>query len=291
MAPDDCFMCPPAGAVELLGRVDPMTIPAPAPDPSGQPASGDGWRLLGDGAVGEPYSVRFAQNLPTFESIWTSLALPGPVPAVDFEREVVVVFGAAVSGSCPEIRFDGIGVVTEPAIFYSRFTYGSDLASQAPGEPLRACTADANPHSFVVAVSRDILPASRFKLRLARTFVCGSCPNQELDVSVAPVATPVPTPDPTLPTGNLETTASVERDGVRVRIELDRNPMPAGEPTWVATTVTNIGDDDLIWLHGGCAISVGVNGRMNGRRWSFGGRPDRRPAGIQDQVARGVGDR
>ena len=64
--------------------------------------------------------------------------------------------------------------------------------------------------------------------------------------------------------------ATAERDGVRVKIELERNPMPAGETTWVTTTVTNVGRDDMIWFHDGCAISVGVNGQLENARYRAG---------------------
>ena len=62
----------------------------------------------------------------------------------------------------------------------------------------------------------------------------------------------------------------MERDGVRVSIEVDRNPLPAGEPTWVSATVTNIGKDDLIWFHDGCAIAVGVGGSLEDAKWRTG---------------------
>jgi hypothetical protein len=74
--------------------------------------------------------------------------------------------------------------------------------------------------------------------------------------SSAPSPAVEPTPPPDLPR-----TASVERDGVRVSIELDRNPMPAGEMTWITTRVENIADTDLYWYHGGCPITVDVRGR------------------------------
>jgi hypothetical protein len=62
----------------------------------------------------------------------------------------------------------------------------------------------------------------------------------------------------------------VRKDGVRVRVELDRNPMPAAEPTWITTTVKNVGKDNLIWSHDGCAISVGVSGEMTDVAWRPG---------------------
>ncbi|HLQ49838.1 MAG TPA: hypothetical protein VK233_12755, partial [Candidatus Dormibacteraeota bacterium] len=53
----------------------------------------------------------------------------------------------------------------------------------------------------------------------------------------------------------------------------ERNPMPAGEPTWVTTTVTNSGADDLIWLHGPCThpTTVTVGGTVDGQNWRDGG--------------------
>jgi hypothetical protein len=58
-----------------------------------------------------------------------------------------------------------------------------------------------------------------------------------------------------------------------VTIEFERNPMPAGEPTWVTTTVTNTGADDLIWLHGSCThpTTVTVGGTVDGQTWRGGG--------------------
>ena len=82
-----------------------------------------------------------------------------------------------------------------------------------------------------------------------------------------PLETVAPTPTPTPPADALGTVASVEQDGVRVTVELDRNPLPAGEQTAATTTVTNIGSDDLIWFHGGCATTVSIFGAMADRQW------------------------
>jgi hypothetical protein len=92
-------------------------------------------------------------------------------------------------------------------------------------------------------------------------------------LSPSPGLTPVPTPVATLPSGLLDTTVSTSLNGVQVTIELERNPMPAGEPTWVTTTVTNTGADDLIWLHGPCThpTTVTVGGTVDGQTWRGGG--------------------
>ena len=65
--------------------------------------------------------------------------------------------------------------------------------------------------------------------------------------------------EPTVPPG-LGRTASATRDGMRVTVTLQRNPMPAGEMSWVRTMVTNVGTTTATWFHDGCATSVGVDG-------------------------------
>lgn len=72
------------------------------------------------------------------------------------------------------------------------------------------------------------------------------------------------------PLADLTTVATVEENGIRVTITLERNPMPAGEETWLTTQVLNTGEDDLVWFHDGCAITVGVEGAMQEARWRPG---------------------
>jgi hypothetical protein len=105
---------------------------------------------------------------------------------------------------------------------------------------------------------------------LSFTFVpfvgAGQSPSPVPDVSIA---SPTPAGVPAGPV-RLRRSASIMRDGVRLRVELERNPMPAGEPTWIRTTVRNVGKDDLMWSHDGCAISVGVRGEMVDATWRPG---------------------
>lgn len=183
-APAACFLCPPGGAVEMLGRVDPIDRPTPLPPRSGQPQSGDGWRLLGDAPKGEPYSIRYATDASGLQGMWATLELPGEPPAVDFEREIVVLFGATVSGSCPEIRFDGVGVDRAAGLVYGRF--GSGIEAIPPDATLYACTADARPHGFLVAIARDALPPSPFTLRLYRLRTSTECcEGEEVEVDLS----------------------------------------------------------------------------------------------------------
>ena len=99
-----------------------------------------------------------------------------------------------------------------------------------------------------------------------------------LSAGPSTVVTPMITPEPPIVVdGELVAVdsnvlaASNTVAGVRVLIEADRNPMPAGEPTWVTTTLFNRGPGVLHWMTDGCATHVGVRGQMSGMRWSAGG--------------------
>ena len=63
--------------------------------------------------------------------------------------------------------------------------------------------------------------------------------------------------------------ASREVDGVRVTIESAANPMIAGQPAWITTTLENTGRDRIHWTTDGCEIHVGVIGEMP-FRWAGG---------------------
>ena len=73
--------------------------------------------------------------------------------------------------------------------------------------------------------------------------------------SAAPAMSQLPSPPP-----DLARVAVAERDDVRVEIELQRNPLRAGEPSWIKTRVTNEGRTDVTWFHDGCAVPVSVHG-------------------------------
>jgi hypothetical protein len=92
--------------------------------------------------------------------------------------------------------------------------------------------------------------------------------------STVSVASPSPTksvsPAPTPPTGPLPLTAVAEKDGVRVRITLEHDPMPALALTRITTEVRNLGSDTLHWQSDGCATSVDISAEMTGSAWRPG---------------------
>lgn len=140
----------------------------PVPGPWENASDGEGWRLLAFGESGgdEAYRVRAATAAPAGAQMWEAIGLGGALPAVDFETDVVVSFGHGIGGGCREVRLDDVEVA-DGAVF---------SVTSDPLSP-RVCSADlAGAAVFVVAVSRDALPADRFSLRLSeRTVTCEDC--------------------------------------------------------------------------------------------------------------------
>jgi hypothetical protein len=149
------------------------------------PPEGDGWRLLGQATAGEASTVGVAISADELAGLWGDAGIQDPAPAIDFDHEVVVRYTHAVSGTCPEIGLVGIGVDRDAAVVYSVVV--------RPSSPLfegRACTTDAHPHSFVVAVDRNRLPSGEVHFRLERGFIaCPDCGREPEQVTVTPPLT------------------------------------------------------------------------------------------------------
>ena len=85
--------------------------------------------------------------------------------------------------------------------------------------------------------------------------------------TTTPERTAPAAPAPTLPPA-LPLSASVDGNGVRLTIDLDRNPMPAGEPTSITTTITNTGGDAVVYVP--CAEIVYLSAASVGPQWRPG---------------------
>lgn len=68
----------------------------------------------------------------------------------------------------------------------------------------------------------------------------------------------------------LERSVVVEEDGIRLSMTIERNPVRAGEPVWIRTTLRNVGDDAIVWQHGRCDSAVLVSGEMRDIEWRQG---------------------
>lgn len=138
-----------AGERICVDGLEPEDVVPPGP----QPQAGDGWRLLlEEKGAGFPYETGIAWDIESFDELIADIGLSGDIDAdVDFENEVVIWFGAVYGSSCPNIRMDDV-VVDADSIY--PVIVNTDNAM--------ACTDDANPHAYVVAVERALLPEPPF---------------------------------------------------------------------------------------------------------------------------------
>jgi hypothetical protein len=126
------------------------------------------------------------------------------------------------------------------------------------------CTAaagSAEPSDTSLAVSSPSIVAP------SNSAAASAEPSARVEPSASASSTPTP-PPPSVPP-DLVRVAVKERDDIRVEVELQRNPLPAGEPSWVKVRVTNQGRTDVTWFHGGCAEPVFVQG-VSKVAWSMG---------------------
>ncbi len=143
-----------AGQRVCIAGADPADVPAEGP----QPQQGEGWRLLADEqGAGQPYRTGIATDQASYETLWTDIGLSGAPPPVDFESEVVIWFGAVYGSSCPNLRLDDVVVDQERALVHAEIVL--------VGVPA-ACSADANPHAYLVALERTRLPSGPFAIQL-----------------------------------------------------------------------------------------------------------------------------
>lgn len=133
--------------------LEPEDVVPPGP----QPQAGDGWRLLADeDEVGDIYTSGLAWDEPSFQTLLETIpGLPDINVHVDWEGEVVIWFGAVHGSSCPNLRLDD--VVVDGDVLHSVIV-NTDNAL--------ACTDDAIPHAYLVAVDRSRLPAPPFYVAL-----------------------------------------------------------------------------------------------------------------------------
>lgn len=121
-----------------------------------QPAEGDGWRLLGADHSGMPYRTAVATTQAQYDALWADSGVSGDPPAVDFEQEVVIWFGAVYGSGC-EVRLDDVAVDLGRRLVYAELV--------VPGAH-QACAGDANTAAYVVALEREQLPEGGFVVQL-----------------------------------------------------------------------------------------------------------------------------
>jgi len=161
-----------AGEPICIEGADPADVPAAGP----QPQQGEGWRLLADEqGVGQAYRTGIATDQASYERLWTNIGLSGEPPPVDFESEVVIWFGAVFGSSCPNLRLDDVVVEREQALVHAEIVLV---------DPPAACTADANPHAYLVALERAKLPSGPFAIQLGADDPPAGAPEERILVDV-----------------------------------------------------------------------------------------------------------
>jgi len=195
------------GQPVCLEGVNPALVPAEGP----QPLEGEGWVLLADAkGVGQTYRTGIAYDEASYEALWQHIGLRDERPPVDFVSEVVIWFGAVFSGSCPDIRLDDVVVDRERAIVHAEIAHLDGFG---------ACTADANPHAYVVALDRSWLPAGPFAIQLGAEDPPAGVPEERTVVDAdlsTPGAVALPTQiggDPGLPVRQVEEPGTIVETG------------------------------------------------------------------------------
>jgi len=145
-------LAPFAGPRLCITGVEPGDVIRPGP----QPESGEGWRLLGTARTGDSYRTGIATTDEQYVALWQQAGLDGEPPSVDFEREVVIWFGAVYGSGC-EIRMDDVILDLDRRLVHGDFVI--------PGVH-QGCNDDANPEAYVVAVERSALPEAPFDVQL-----------------------------------------------------------------------------------------------------------------------------
>lgn len=203
-----------AGEAVCVEGLDPSEAIPEGP----QPAGGEGWRLLTSEKAGEPYRTGIAADQETYEALWERIGLTDAPPAVDFRNEVVVWLGAVYGSSCPDIRLDAVVSDVERQLVHGTIVLPSSY---------NACTSDANPRAFVVALERATLPPPPFGIQLGAMDPPAGAPEErtvvEADLRI-PGSQPGPGDvhaDPTLPEPYVVEPGSIIETGFENQFRMD----------------------------------------------------------------------
>ena len=212
--------------------IDPASVPAPGPQPTG----GDGWRLVAEGkGIRGPGRISLATDAASYAELWVDW--DAPVPEVDFQDHVVIRFVAVHSGSCPDIRLDHVAV--DGDVVYPEIV---NLTTEA------VCTTDANYYPYVVALERSHLPPGPFAIQTEAELSGHNALEERLLVD-ADLSKPGAVPGP----------GAVRPDAVRPDASLSE-PTPVG-----SGLVTGPGIPELYRLDTRCGIEW--LGEVNGVAW------------------------
>lgn len=128
------------------------------------------------------------------------------------------------------------------------------LSRFGSAKPMRRRTGVATHGGAIAIIMSGFLVASAPSIEAA-----SRAPSTTVDLSTAA---------PSAPPRVLKRSRTIERDGVRVTVTLERNPLVAGQPVWLRTHVRNLRDELIHWPGAPeCGDSVSVRGWMTDAHW------------------------
>jgi hypothetical protein len=144
-----------------------------------QPTEGDGWTLLGalQGPPEPSYRTGIATTPEQLDALWAEAGMPGAVPPVDFDADVVLWFAEAHGSGCTDLRLDDVVVDLELSLVHPLIVMPDDPSF---------CTSDlAGAYQFLVALERSRLPAGPFAMQLGAGRAYGDRTEVDVDLSAA----------------------------------------------------------------------------------------------------------
>jgi hypothetical protein len=139
--------------------------------------SGVGWRLVSEvqDSLFRAYQVRVARDRSAFGTMWqklgwddrgrTDFAGVPPWLAVNFEREIVVLFSVGINSCTDSVQLDDVVIDRSTRTVHSVTSYRAHCGNLDLSGAI----------TFVVALDRGRLPPSPFTLQLHAEPTCGSC--------------------------------------------------------------------------------------------------------------------
>lgn len=125
------------------------------------------------------FRVRAATDRAAFGGLWQELGwkdhgrtdFTGVPPwlAVDFDREIVVLFGVGIGSCTDSVQLDGVVIDKSARLVHSV----TSERKHCPYLDLTGATV------FVVALDRGVLPPSPFTIQLHAEPTCRSCPEPD----------------------------------------------------------------------------------------------------------------
>jgi hypothetical protein len=164
----------PAAKTALEERYDGKLVATiyPLPGAWANRGAGNGWRLVANMERGADwaYAARGATSEAEWIALWNELSPGLERPAVDFNNEIVAVFGVGMGGGCREVRLDDVVIDPGGAVYAQT---SDPLAPRGCDDMLSGAA------MFVVSLARDALPDFPFKLYWQDPAKCPGCAGSE----------------------------------------------------------------------------------------------------------------